>query len=85
MINKIINPIKQFKTDDVFKPIKNTTRNNLDIKVCADSFLKNMSDLDKKKLKNMIDKGYFSGENIAKDYGVDPNGFLESLKLSIKN
>jgi len=79
MINKLINPIDIYKTTEL-KPLKMVTLNNQDVNSCATSFIKDMTELDKKKLKNMIDKKYFSGENIAEVYGVDPKGFLESLK-----
>jgi len=79
MINKLIKPIDIYRVTES-KPLKAVTKNNQDINSCVISFLKDMTELDKKKLKNMINKGYFSGENIAEVYGVDPKGFLESLK-----
>ena len=79
MINKLIKPIDISRPTEP-KPLKMVTKNNQDVNSCATSFIKDMTDLDKKKLKNMIDKKYFSGENVAEAYGVDHKGFLESLK-----
>jgi len=80
MINKLVNPINKFKSDDSLKPIKNATQNNENIKLCADSFLKNMSDLDKKRLNYMIVCGYFDGQSVAEYYDVDANSFVEIIK-----
>jgi len=79
MINKLINPIDIYKPNEA-KTLKMVTKNNQDVNSCATSFLKDIKELDRNKLKNMINKGYFSGENIAIAYGVDPKSFLESLR-----